>query len=1484
MNADRPAGSLWRGVVAELAATLGAARFLRPRFRVIYLALLVAAAASTAGRVEAVAPAAALLAGLAGLFSGTVAVVLRRRGFVRLADSPLVVPYLPQLITLLALPLYLLSMAGVFATTLNDGASGTRLAWPAVLALSLDNVVRTELFFDLFEIFHVRFGPPPGDLISRTTVFVTRLLLDLTFGKLAIRLLHAAYYRSRGLGRGEDTLYRLRDALRGRDAAGTEHYARSVGESLRAAVDGLLGHWRAGGLHGERAGRCLASLREWALPYLERRARLTAGDERAGVEADRAALQAAGPPPPPAPPRPWLAALFYLALLAWAAVPFRLPDGPALALAVPLVLLLSWCLVTTRAWLDRLVAWRLLAPVDPARLPLAVAGLALCLVPPLMAGQARLFQVTAQVVPGLFGETPGATVNVLSALGFVVDNLTRTQLFVDVANIYQLRVVPLEQDGLIGGLLTLFVRTTYSLGVLGVLTAFAAAWFNRLRGFAVTPNAELRLREEAEECGPQADRLAGFHYTEIRTFLRGQMDRHAGDPELLTALAASGFLTAHTASLPAERAVVTTLDETICRANTAEALARQGRHADAVEEWRAVVVAYRALVEAGDDERQGDVANALRQQALSLGHLGRRDEAVVSLDEALVWFQALRAAGDGKRRIELAATRVARAALLESIRTWRETLAEYDAAIADCLAAGGERNSDAAGQLLVIRCNRALLLSRHGEVEDAVAELRGLIDQVEGQRGKDGDEDHLALLYNGLGNALYRLRRFDEQFVAHRRAVELLEGLVLAGRMNVRHDLAGCRTNLGDGLGALRRDDEALVEYRRAIEVYTALTREGDERATRSLLRCWNNLAITLSEAGRPAEAEASMRQVVELHERETKHGRSDDAELAGAWLTLGRMLQGSNLEEAERLFRQVIDARDDQPGTWRRAAMALESLGKVRQKQQRWEDALQTFRQALAVADALDAKEQPGPAFDRVAVAWGIGSTLLCLGRPMDALAPLEQAIRLAEAGGRRDMLALARYDLGTAYTTLNRWAEAEAPLRQACALFEALDAAGQPDPYNRRATAEGELGRVLARKGDDAAALEHHQRAVELARRPANPLKPLLLARLFHRLGGSLHRLGRTADAEAAFREAVALYEAEGRPAERAVAHADLAEVLLARESREEAATTYAEAAALFTQAGRPADAAYNLHRRGVALQRLGHDEAAAAAFAEAVASYDALVQAGEAGEGVALSLARSLLERARILHRLGRFSEAEADGQRAAERFDRPGVNSPFESGLAWLTTGCAILPQRRHADAETPLRQAVARLEAVPEAQRQTSACEYGEALSLLGRVLQELKRPAEAVPFLRTATAPDGPLARLPQPQWRRMWFDTLTALTLCLHATGQHEEKAAIARRAEELAVTLARQGDPTGLPLLARMWWAALPQLAGDRPRAEALVAHALALWQPFVARRGVLGPNRIGLLCRFLDLAVAQGLHAAEATALAAQFRTPADDAPRG
>lgn len=167
---------------------------------------------------------------------------------------------------------------------------------------------------------------------------------------------------------------------------------------------------------------------------------------------------------------------------------------------------------------------------------------------------------------------------------------------------------------------------------------------------------------------------------------------------------------------------------------------------------------------------------------------------------------------------------------------------------------------------------------------------------------------------------------------------------------------------------------------------------------------------------------------------------------------------------------------------------------------------------------------------------------------------------------------------------------------------------------------------------------------------------------------------------------------------------------------------------------------------------------------------------------------------------------------------------------------------------------------------------------------MGRVLQELKRPAEAVPYLRTATAADGPLARLPQPQWRRMLLDAQTALMACLHATGQREEMQQIGLRAEELAVALARQGDPAGLPLLARMWGAVLPRLSGDRPRGEALVAHALALWRPFVARRGVLGPNAIALLCRFLDLAAAQGLHAAEATALAAQFRTRADDVPRG
>ena len=139
--------------------------------------------------------------GTVALFSGTLAKRLRRRKWVEFPDGPEVAPYLPQLITLLAGPPYFVAMIILFvqAATAFPGILPTA-GWLDALLLALDNFVRTEIFFNAAECFHLRFDGEVEDRLGKSLVFISRLPMDLAFIKLAVQLLHAAYYRARGPG------------------------------------------------------------------------------------------------------------------------------------------------------------------------------------------------------------------------------------------------------------------------------------------------------------------------------------------------------------------------------------------------------------------------------------------------------------------------------------------------------------------------------------------------------------------------------------------------------------------------------------------------------------------------------------------------------------------------------------------------------------------------------------------------------------------------------------------------------------------------------------------------------------------------------------------------------------------------------------------------------------------------------------------------------------------------------------------------------------------------------------------------------------------------------------------------------------------------------------------------------------------------------------------------------------------------------------
>jgi hypothetical protein len=369
------------------------------------------------------------------------------------------------------------------------------------------------------------------------------------------------------------------------------------------------------------AWRCLVTMKDYAVPYLKSRHRSATRDERERIAGliDRHESATVDDDKPP-PTRPWLLLTLAASMVLGVAVSFLLTGAAAFGVAVLMTALASAMLAGSRGWIDRLVRRQMLVPSTPDRLARLQLRWALCVLPLLVVAWSRLFQL----VPGIFSGAPVGELNFPSTLEFVLENLLHTQIFVAIFEVYGVHISHLRQEGFMGGLLTFLLRLVVNLGVLGLLVSFGVVWFNRVfRKFAVSPNAELALRKEVYECGPQAAVLAGYHLHEVRGFLVEQMRRQK-DEAMVVALAASGFFK----NVQAERANSEQTDDLArTRMSLGIAFMGQGRLEEAVAEYQAAQEIYERLVGDGRDDLRKDLAMTRMGLGVALKTQGRLEEA-----------------------------------------------------------------------------------------------------------------------------------------------------------------------------------------------------------------------------------------------------------------------------------------------------------------------------------------------------------------------------------------------------------------------------------------------------------------------------------------------------------------------------------------------------------------------------------------------------------------------------------------------------------------------------------------------------------------------------------------------------------------------------------------------------------------------------------------------------------------------------------------
>ncbi len=1008
-----------------------------------------------------------LLLGLRGIFADRPAKRYRRLEAVAFPEGPEVVPFLPQLLIILTFPPFFLAMTVLFWRIGREFPELLPVTgWADALALAGDNVLHTQVFFDFFEIFHLHLASRPGGWVGPTIIFVSRLLLDLAFIELVFRVGRAAYYRARGLGRGEDKLALIQDALDVGDATQVQYQCEAVGGSLRDAVDALVAHVESNGAEADQAWRSLVTMREFALPYLERQFQAATGTERTrlGAWVDRLRSATALPPAPAVPRRLWPLALLAAGLVGGLVTAFLLPGFAGLGVGLAMLIVVGWLVIRARAWLDRLVRWGALRPFTPDRLARMIIAWVLLLAPLLVATAARVVALADQQAPGAFTSEIGDAVNLPSSLGYVFENLLHTQIFVDTLEIYHLKIAPVRTSGPAGYLLTFLTRIIFDLGIVAVVIALGSGWYNRvIRKFPVTPGAERTLRDEALECGPHADVLIGYHYREVRDFLVGRLRDHAGNAELALALSASGFL----GDLQTAYAATGTPD-----AETAEkhfqlgsGLQNQGRTSEALVEFRRAQAIYDRLVSDGQRQYRAESTYARLGAGMVFLMQSRNAEALEEFREAVTTYQELIAEGRADLRSNLATTWQHAAHALRDLGRPDEGLALLrDGAVElfEQLVQENPQDVERRLELAGVYAELGATLNGQGQLEEAVAVFGKAITLREQLRTEfPDDQDILRGLANARGrlsNALADQGRREEACAEAQQAATIYADLVREGRLELRGTLATARSNLAGSFIDLGRFDEAMEEHRQAIALREALLREGRAEERSALGSSYLNLGECLQRQGRSADAADAEQRAIELYQRLVDEGQLEyRGALATAHDKLAHALVGQGrLDDAAGKFNCALTLyhQTEAEGHTRHRifhASARQSLGEVRVRQKRWGEVERDMGAAIAIYEELAPSGGIEVAGRLARACESLGIALHYLGRRDEAIARLHRAVDLAEGivrQGRRAgraLLASAREHLALVLGIANRPAEAFDEQRRALALWEELVAEGQ-------------------------------------------------------------------------------------------------------------------------------------------------------------------------------------------------------------------------------------------------------------------------------------------------------------------------------------------------------------------------------------------------------------------------------------------------------
>jgi tetratricopeptide (TPR) repeat protein len=235
---------------------------------------------------------------------------------------------------------------------------------------------------------------------------------------------------------------------------------------------------------------------------------------------------------------------------------------------------------------------------------------------------------------------------------------------------------------------------------------------------------------------------------------------------------------------------------------------------------------------------------------------------------------------------------------------------------------------------------------------------------------------------------------------------------------------------LGEVLRERSRLDEAETLHRGALAMREQLLGTDNESVPTSL----DLLAKTLWERGQFQEAEALLRRALAIEKR--LHGERH-FDVASCLRVLGSTLQqAGKLPEAERTYDEALVLAKGLPGADSLIPILLQDLSTVRAAQQRPNEGLEYFRQALPLFEKLlqsnNADPEISARFDRVIKALAEPNAKIQAEDLMTNLLAVQRKLM----GDQNSSIAVSLHVLGSTIQNQGRPAEAEKLYREALAI----------------------------------------------------------------------------------------------------------------------------------------------------------------------------------------------------------------------------------------------------------------------------------------------------------------------------------------------------------------------------------------------------------------------------------------------------------------